>query len=323
MHNIGKSIWGGALVLSLAAGLVTSVPERAEANTFQSISFLTDGANAAGSNKPETTDMSFLATRSQRKDLTRAGVGPFTMTHTNADPNLSYAFQTDAKYGDNVSRHSSCSSDPTSDRACDAQLRESDLRASAGMSFSITSNNGTTAVLANSGSVQQIPTGGTGSNLKDGFVTLGSIFGPDVFSAPFAASASAAVSVEWTAQGGGDDYEIYGFLVAVDVSSGECVAGNTANVNFGGDTQAQKLSSHEILIYGRGKFSRNAAGTNINYTQKGVVASDGCYRFRLVNGTYDASGGFVVGATFTATNLRLNQNRTPEETLNGSPRETY
>jgi hypothetical protein len=211
VKSLAKSAWAGVSVLALTLGFFQVAPEAAVASTYQSISFLTTGTNAVGTGKSETTDMSFLATRSQRKDLTRAGVGPFTMTHTNADPSLNYSFRTDARYGDG---HSGCSSS-SGIYECAAQLRESDLRAKSSVNFEIESNNGTTAVLSNDGFIQPTPTGGSSTNTKDGVVTFGSIFGPDVWSAPFEASASAAVSVEWTAQGGGDDYEIYGFLVAV------------------------------------------------------------------------------------------------------------
>lgn len=92
------------------------------------------------------------------------------------------------------------------------------------------------------------------------------VFGPEVTSASFTASAGDNLSLKVKAQGGGDDYEVYGYLV------------NTSN------------DAHTILYYGRGG---NQAWTTVT----GTIPSDGTYKFRFVNGTYDRSGGYAVGAS--------------------------
>lgn len=234
----------------------------------------------------EVTDMRFLATRSQTKPLTKSGTGPYTITHTNANPALSYSYPTDANYG---TSHSYVTNR-------NEQLYESDVRLPNGMSYSFddpavagTDNRtANSAVLFSSGNIQPTPVGSSTSNRKvDGTPSYGSIFGPEVWSKPFLATTGQSVSFQWKAQGGGDDYEVYGFLVSI-AAQGNCVA----STDYGGVNQAEKLASHTILAYGRGL---SAATYN---TASGTVPSDGCYRFRFVNGTYDASGGYAVGATF-------------------------
>lgn len=263
--------------LGLASFLITAP---ARANTFTPITLITTGTAA------EIADMSFLALRSQSKALTKSGVGPYVMTHTNPNPALSYSYQTDANY---TGGHSGCSA------PCAAQANESDVRANNGMSYSYSSRTTSAAVLVNSGSIQPRPTGSSTSNRTVSDVpSFGSIFGPEVWSLPFQAVAGQSVSYEWKAQGGGDDYEVYGFLVRI-ANSGTC----SASTDFGGTTQAEKLASHTIVSHARGKTAANYS------TATGTVAADGCYRFRFVNGTYDASGGFVVGATFEIRNPTL------------------
>ena len=251
----------------------------------------------------ETTDMLFLAERSQRKTLTKAGVGPYTMNHNNANDALDYSFITDANYGlTSGSGHSGCNTttDEANSRTCQAQLKESDVRANNSVTFNVSNLTTQTATLVLSGGIQSTPRGGSGSNTKDGFVTFGSIFGPEVWSEPFSAVAGQKVSFEWTAAGSSDDYEIYGFLVSVS-DPGVC----SNSTDFGGATQAEKEASHTIIAYGRGKYTRNSSNGSIYLTSAGSVEADGCYRFRLVGGTYDASGGYAVGSSFAIKNLRL------------------
>ncbi|MFM1984831.1 MAG: hypothetical protein RL723_1266, partial [Actinomycetota bacterium] len=159
----------------------------------------------------------------------------------------------------------------------------------------------TSATLANSGQVAGTPTGGTGSNMSAGGVnTFGSIFGPEVWSVPFAATVGQAVSFEWKATGGGDDYEVYGFLVKVNSTVADCAT----SLDRGGSTQAEKLASHKILVFARGKQATSFT------TLSGAVSENACYRFRFVNGTYDASGGLAVGATFYIQNVKLGSAQT-------------
>lgn len=294
-----------SLLLSLVVVLVPGGDEPADA-AYSEIDLLAsvDQPNL----NAETTDMLFLAERSQRKTLTKAGVGPYTMTHNNANDALDYSFITDANYGlTSGTGHSSCNitTVETNYRTCQAQLKESDVREAASITYNVSGLTSQTATLTIGGSITRSPRSGTSDNLKDGFVTFGSIFGPEVWSEPFSAVQGQRVSFEWTAAGNSDDYEIYGFLVEVD-NPGVC----STSTDFGGATQGEKEASHTIIAHGRGKKTQNSANQSIYLTSAGAVSEDGCYRFRLVGGTYDASGGFAVGSTFSIKNLRLGSTQT-------------
>ncbi len=95
--------------------------------------------------------------------------------------------------------------------------------------------------------------------------TYCSVFGPEVWSNSFVADAGEALSFRWAAAGGGDDYETYAFLV------------NTST------------NAHTVLAYGRG---RNQPWT----VASGVIPANGTYQFRFVNGSFDKSGGYYLGA---------------------------
>ena len=288
-----------ALIIALVGVGIVGVAPAPAAGTARSISLVT------GETSSQVSDMSFLATRSQKKLLERSGAtAPYTISHTNPDPSLSYSYQTDVKYGDYTARHSSCTASPSTvsnNRSCDAQLRESDYRVATSLGFTGTSVTTSAATLANSGQIPNTPIGGTSSNMSAGGVnTFGSAFGPQVWSEPFEASSGQAVSFEWKASGGGDDYEVYGFLVKVNSTLANC----SASTDRGGTTEAEKLASHSILVYSRGKTASTYS------TASGLVSEEACYRFRFVNGTYDASGGFAVGATFFIQNVKIGNAQT-------------
>jgi hypothetical protein len=202
------------------------------------------------------------------------------MTYTTTSPGLSYSFLTDKNYTQT------------------AQLRESDVRLhEGGVSFTATLGGSldSARLVVNDGSF----VAPSRTNTFDGLETYGSIFGPTVWSEVFSASASEAVSFEWKASGSGDDYEIYAFLVEVACSS-------NAN-DFG---QVNPLETHNVLVHSRGNASSTNGGQTISYfTAKGVVGSDGCYRFRMTGGTYDATGGFLVGADFEVRNFLVGANQ--------------
>ncbi|MFM8393138.1 MAG: hypothetical protein ACKOB4_04370 [Acidobacteriota bacterium] len=87
----------------------------------------------------------------------------------------------------------------------------------------------------------------------------GSVFGPQLWTAPFEATAGMALSYDWAAQGGGDDYETYGFLVKLD-------------------SPTSYTGTSTIISYGRGT-------TQPWTTAAGSITESGWYRFRFVNGT--------------------------------------
>ncbi|MEV8339298.1 Ig domain-containing protein [Leucobacter sp. NPDC077196] len=116
-----------------------------------------------------------------------------------------------------------------------------------------------------------------------GLTTYCSSFGPEVYSQPFAATSGQAVSFDWAAQRTGDDYEIYAYLVRVDGQS------------YG------TPEDHTLIAYGRGS-------TQNWTTSSKTIPADGTYRFRFVNGTYDQSGGYVIGSNMYIDNvLKLGQ----------------
>lgn len=201
-----------------------------------------------------------LASRSQCGVMTKQGVGPYTMSGTDSRSGLPYSYVTD--------RNNS-----------GAQMNESSI-APASMTYTRTPNTtfaSRTGVLklASSGSI-------TWGNSCSGRQVYGSAFGPEVYTAAFQATAGQALSFNWAAQYVSDDYEIYAFLVKVSPSG--------ASYDYGG-TGATLLSNSTLLTHGRGQYQSTWK------TSTGVIPSDGFYRFRFVNGSYDASGGYALGAT--------------------------
>jgi hypothetical protein len=196
-----------------------------------------------------------LASRTQCGPLTKQGVGPFTMSGTDARSGAPYSYTTNGSYTNAQ------------------QLREAD-ETSTTISYTSATNQ---SILSRTG-ILELSSSGTisfnnscsfgGSNVG----VYGSAFGPQVWTQAFQATAGQALSFDWAAQGGGDDYEVYAFLVGVANSS-----------DYGSE------ATTSVLAYGRG---RSASWT----TSTGLIPSSGWYRFRFVNGSYDASGGYVLGA---------------------------
>lgn len=108
--------------------------------------------------------------------------------------------------------------------------------------------------------------------------SYGSMFGPEAVSDVFEARAGDTLAFDWSAQGGSDDYEIYGFLI---------------KVNDNGTTTVAKE-----LMYGRGKSQPWT-------TASGTIPEDGRYQFRFVAGSYDQSGGYALGAKLLIDNVRV------------------
>lgn len=147
--------------------------------------------------------------------------------------------------------------------------RESDERAAT--SFTGTSN-ANASYGGRSGLLQLASNGNcTPGNEFDAMTTYCSVFGPSVYSVPFTARVGQAVSFDWAAQRSNDDYEVYAYLVKVD------------GTGYGTD------ADHTLLAYGRG-------GTQGWTTTSKTIPADGTYRFRFVNGSYDRSGGYLLGS---------------------------
>lgn len=243
-----------------------------------------------------------LASRSQRETMEKSGsAAPYTYTGTDSTTGETYQFQSDRNY------------------TSTANLRESDER----------SGNQTGGKLADYDSAtNQTFQGKTGvlkmenygrvlsGNTFDGVTTYASHFGPDVFTEPFYGGTSQSVNFSWWAAGAGDEYEIYAFLVALDgVTEANCTAASQSS-NYGTN------SDYTVLAHGRGKSS--SAWTLASNT----LPSEGCYRVRFVHGTYDASGGYVVGATFYVAEFQLGLGQSlsfeqPSDLIRSSAAQTF
>ncbi len=106
--------------------------------------------------------------------------------------------------------------------------------------------------------------------------------GPYVESTSFEAENGDSISMEWSAQNGGDWYEVFGYLVG---SGGDGTFGN------GNDTST--------LLFSQRGDSQSWITSNSNIT------STDTYIFRFVGGTYDASGGLAVGGSLYLDNFRI------------------
>lgn len=198
-----------------------------------------------------------LASRSQCGPLTRQGVGPYTMSGTDASTGAPYSYSTDSAYTTGAQSRESREAPTTTNTSYGSVQNQTALNRSGVLEL----NSHGRISFNNSCSYN-------GSNVT----VYGSAFGPQVYTQAFQATAGQALSFDWAAAGGGDDYEVYAFLVKVANSS-----------DYG------SASTASVLAYGRGK---NQGWT----TSTGLIPSDGWYRFRFVNGSYDRTGGFVLGA---------------------------
>jgi hypothetical protein len=190
-----------------------------------------------------------LASRTQYKPYTSVtGSGPYVVTGTDSRTNFPYSFTTDRPRGDSF------------------QEKEGDERALSG-TWRWESTTNATGPSGRTGVIELFSYGNCQSSSPSNatFGSYCSVFGPEVWSDTFSASQGESLSFSWAAEGGGDDYETYAFLV------------NTAN------------NDHTLLAYGRGGVQPWTVST-------GTIPANGTYRFRFVNGSYDRTGGYLLGA---------------------------
>jgi outer membrane protein OmpA-like peptidoglycan-associated protein len=126
--------------------------------------------------------------------------------------------------------------------------------------------------------------GGTSYTQASGDAFM-SYFGPEVYSVPFIGTVGQSLAFSWAAAGTGDDYEIYAFLVKTSNDTDANCTNSSGNGSYG---LTNPTSTHTLLTYSRG-ISQPWTDASA------AIPSDGCYRFRFVSGTYDATGGTVVG----------------------------
>ncbi len=118
------------------------------------------------------------------------------------------------------------------------------------------------------------PANGDGAN---------SMHGPYIRSSVFSAANGDTFSVDWKAQNGGDWYEVFGFLIGAGPDKIFDTADDVRTTMFSerGSTRAWMTSSVSI------------------------TTGDGDYRFEFVCGSYDATGGTVLGASLYVDNIQL------------------
>ncbi len=120
----------------------------------------------------------------------------------------------------------------------------------------------------------------TGVLQKDG---NNSVHGTYATSNIFYANAGGTLAVDWSAVGGGDDYEVFGFLLG---------AGTDGVFDTGDDTTTTLFSQRGDQTVG---FT----------TETSTFATTGLYKFQFLSGSYDGSGGGVTGADLYIDNLVL------------------
>ncbi|WP_137297906.1 DUF4347 domain-containing protein, partial [Psychromonas sp. SP041] len=122
----------------------------------------------------------------------------------------------------------------------------------------------------------------------DGF---GSIHGSYATSSVVDVKDGDSISLDFKAVGSGDDYEVFGILRKVDPITGAFL--DTAS--YGTDN-----TENNIIL-----FAERGADTNGYVTVGYENLLEGTYKFQFVGGTYDASGGKVVGSNLYVDNIRL------------------
>jgi len=106
--------------------------------------------------------------------------------------------------------------------------------------------------------------------------------GPYVESTPFEAENGDSIYLEWSAQNGGDWYEVFGFIIG---------SGGDGTFSDGNETST-------LLFSQRGD-------SQAWITSNSSIGSTDTYIFKFVGGTYDASGGLAVGGSLYVDNIRI------------------
>jgi uncharacterized repeat protein (TIGR02543 family) len=244
---------------------------------------------------PTAVNLGTLASRSGStlstpKLLTKSsGTAPFTMTGTDGLTGSTYQYLTMQDYTNSFN--------PTA--TMQESINVTSFQASnpfnGGLSFATGNVNlsGVTGLTNRSG-VFKLETGGwiniDGGNSSGG--GFGAVFGPEIWSVPFIGTTGQSVSFEWAAAGGGDDYEIYAFLVKISSNTGSACTSDSGASSYG---LTAATTTHKLIAYGRGTTSDWSAAA-------GSIASSGCYRFRFVSGSFDQTGGRLIGAALYVDN---------------------
>jgi hypothetical protein len=236
-----------------------------------------------------------LASRSNRKPVFRTSQRPFVVTGTDSQTKQSYQYETNFGYtGRNAYTREGHQPGYTKKLVNGSLVTIGMPRLNAGTGATInTLAKG--EVYSNRGAMPQDSTilrsaGGCGENINsfdagDGQGVTESyctVFGPEIYSETFYGKAGQSLGFNWLAIGDQDDYSVYGYLVAV------------SNENVIPKTDA---ASHTLVTHGVGSRD-NAADDSVWTAAVADIPEDGLYRFRFTNGSYDGTGGFVIGSTF-------------------------
>lgn len=247
---------------------------------------------------PSAVNLGTLASRSGSKAgilklLTQSsGSAPFTMTGTDGLTGSTYQYTTNQDYGPNYS----FTPIATLAESVDVTTYQTVNPYNGGLTFANSSVNLTGVTgLTNRSGVFRLTTGGW-INLDGGnaYTTgpFGAVFGPEIWSVPFNGTTGQSVSFDWAAAGGGDDYEIYAFLVKISGNTGSACTSDSGSSSYG---LTSPTTTHKLIAYGRGRTSDWTAAA-------GTIASGGCYRFRFVSGSFDQTGGQLIGAALYVDN---------------------
>ena len=233
-----------------------------------------------------------LASRSNRKPVFRTTQQPFIVTGTDSLTRQGYQYETNFAYSAAGAYEREGHQPGYTQKLVNGSL------VTIGMP-NLSANGGATIgsleegeVYSNRGAMPQDSTilrsqGQCGENINsfdagDGQGTVTSyctVFGPEIYSETFYGRAGQSLGFNWLAIGDQDDYSVYGYLVAVQ------------NENVIPKTDA---ASHTLVTHGVGSRTATSPWT----AAAADIPADGLYRFRFTNGSYDGTGGFVIGSTF-------------------------
>ena len=104
------------------------------------------------------------------------------------------------------------------------------------------------------------------------------VHGPSVYSDVFAGENGQTISFDWRALGGGDAYDVFGYIVNTSTNA-----------------------TTEIL----NATGTSAAGTTAWATANVTIPAAGNYRFVFISGTYDFTGGQAAGASLYIDNIQV------------------
>lgn len=241
--------------------------------------YASSGAAPHGNHGTFKVDLGDLADRTQVKDLSASGsVAPFTVTgwlgafSETQGSAPSYSYVSDRKYGATSPDGANREGDPNRDIQTSRLTSDNNwwlLRPPGGSGIDSDSY-----VLGFRSWCNTTNSSGHAAAPKLAYC---SFFGPELYSESFYAEAGQAISFEWRAAGGGDDYEVYAFLVEVDENGEE-------------KTGLSPRDTHTTILYSKGSSQSSYTTTAADIPQAGH------YRFRFVNGSFDFSGGGLLGA---------------------------